>query len=389
MRSLLYYLCAIALLAGCKIAPQDAETEWNTNANMFLVGDRLYIQGTVNSSNVSFFFDSGCLIGCALFDSTATRILGSEIVHKDPPKSWEWKKIEADSIKLGGADFGDNTLNIYEYDHEPMIGPMYATDTRVWHFDLDSCRFSILQEPAMTNPDITLPIVFATSKQGGKIAPFVRVPLRFICGADTLNTNYYYLFDTGTPFGVAITDPTVEMNDFVLRNKHIEYQNTFSLAAKDIVNINFFPSVVVRGYQFDSLKCVVNVGIRSVLSEFSRELAKDVNPVGTIGLRLFKHFNFELDLKNECLRLSRNHTTFPSKVVSKYDFWCDNVGVVEEIGIGGVAYNEGLRYGDTIKAINNIPYSEISKPMFDSLTRTPSIMLSLPGDKMIRLTADN
>lgn len=83
--------------------------------------------------------------------------------------------------------------------------------------------------------------------------------------------------------------------------------------------------------------------------------------VGTIGMRLLKHFNMILDLKNDRLILTPARSTYPSKPMNRVGFWCDSKGVVTRIRTNDTAYGQGLRLGDRIVAVDGILWNDIPK----------------------------
>lgn len=195
-----------------------------------------------------------------------------------------------------------------------------------------------MSEPAILNPDIILPIVFSVSKKGRKLAPFVQVPVKMVSGTDTLNTNYCYMLDTGTPVGFAIINVPPKLDSFIMRHEHIEYENDFSLTRKNMRHVHFVTDVILKDYQFGNIKGVINNSI---------------------------------NLKSD-----------------KYNLWFDNADTVSQIAIGGEPYRAGMRVGTMIEAINGVPWGEISEALLDSLlSDSKTITLSLSGDKVITLTA--
>lgn len=346
-----------------------------------MVEDVMYVECKIDTSEITMIFDTGCLVGCLLSEKTAQELLpGKKIMYSIN----DYGVVNADSIFISGYPSSSNEIIVHRERRNSLIAPDYRTDRRIWSINLDSCSLTIADTTTLPSP-IKIPIIFS-EKRGQRSAPFVKVPLSLCLQGDTLKTCYYYMLDTGTPYGMAITDPPKELEQFVRNHLHTEYLDELSDLIKNRTILQFFPDITFEKYTIHDVKCLIDVGVRSVASEFRRKLPSDAPVVGTIGLRFLKHFNFELDLANEQLNLSKNNAVFPSKPRNQFDFWCHDDGKVRRIGIGGVAYDEGLKIGDVVASINNIPWSSLKNTEKDSLfVLCDELNITLNDDRLVQI----
>lgn len=341
-----------------------------------LIEDVIYVNCKIDTSKITMVFDTGCLVGCVLSEKKAQEVLPEKDVKYTVNG---YGVISADSMFIADYPYPSNDIIVYRERINPLIAPNYRVDRKKWSINLDSCSLTISDTTRFPS-SIKVPIIFTNKRR----APFVKIPLSLYLQGDTLKTCYYYLLDTGNPYGMAITDPPKELERFVRSHSHMEYLDEQSQLVKNRKIVQFFPDIIFDQYTINDVKCIIDTGMRSIASEYRGKLPSDAPVVGTIGLRFLKHFNFELDLANDQLNLSKNNTVFPSKPTNKYDFWCNDDGKVRRIGIGGVAYEQGLRVGDVINGINNIPWNSLKKNYVDSLLTSSDELLVNTEDHRIR-----
>ena len=354
--------------------------------NISIKNDVLYLNGKIDTSCVKLTFDTGCLIGCLIPDSTALRIIPDKMVNSEFD---EIRVIRVDSISICKNIYGSNNVNVIRGFFSPQIAPIYESDDRIWHLNLDSMRLSIDYTPSDYQDKLVFPIVF-TERKGKKNAPMVNIPITYSQNGITIETNYYYLLDTGTPYGCVMTDPPVEMKEFVDRIKHISLKDEMSAKIKNRIIEQFELNFGISDMLVNGVLCEFDTAIRSFDLEFGKKFEHVGKPlVGTIGMRFLKHFNFDIDLQNQLLVLSPNKSVFPSKPHNKNGFWCNKDGVVRRIEVDGIAYQNGLRIGDTITLLDNNPFVFFTQGIRDSIIYHSNFLeLQLSNGRRIQLNSN-
>ena len=355
------FLSVLFLFVSCA---SNAVDNLCGNNNISIKNDVLYLDGKIDTSSVKLMFDSGCLIGCLIPDSTASRIAlnGGGRVNED-----DIAVINVDSISVCGFPHGSNSVNVIDGSFRPQIAPLYESDDRIWHFSLDSMMLTIANTPFLYQDKLEFPIIF-TKRKGKKNAPMVNIPITYSQDDDRIETSYYYLLDTGTPYGFVMTDPPVEMKEFVARIKHNSFMDEMSIKNKNRIIKQFELNFEISDVFVNNVLCEFDTAVRSFNSEFGHKFDHADKPlVGTIGMRFLKHFNFDIDLKNQKLVLRPTTSVFPSKSRNENGFWCNAIGVVQRLEIDGKAYKNGLRVGDSIISIDNIPFHSFTKEQRDSI----------------------
>ena len=219
----LYLLLAAQFgVLSCSSNGEPQQTANNTNLR--IDQDRIFTPVIINAADtLDMLFDTGCLVGCLVPQSTAANYTDSSTIAESGSGI---SKIEVEDISLGGQS--QNSKSIFHVPSEigATIAPVYAKEKRIWCFDFDNHIFSIQETDTMPENAIVYPLLFA--KHGDrKIAPFVNIPMTLSYGKDSLSTDYLYLLDTGTPYGFAITDPTPELEDFVSHIPHWKIEELY------------------------------------------------------------------------------------------------------------------------------------------------------------------
>lgn len=338
------------------------------NTNLRICQDRIYTPVIINTTDtLEMFFDTGCMVGCLLPQSLSANYADSMTVIQ-PGTSVS--SVEVESISLGGQPLNSNKIYVVPAEMEAQIAPLYAIEERIWCFDFDNRMFSICELDTLPENAIVYPLLFAKYKNR-KIAPFVNIPMTISCGDRTLYTDYAYLLDTGTPYGFAITDPTAELADFVSNIPHWKIEDNLCESNPERKLVDFEVNVEMSSFILPHVRNVFDTGLRSYSREFKSFLHSLDKPiVGTLGMRLLKHFNMILDLKNDLLILTPAQRIHPSKPMNLVGFWCDSRGVVTRIRTNDAAYGQGLRLRDTVIAVDGIPWSDISKERQEDLYST-------------------
>ena len=384
MNKLLYLLLVVPFaVLSCSSNGEAQQSADNTNLRIY--HDGIYTPVVINAADtVEMLFDTGCMVGCLLPRSVAANYTDASTIAES---STGVSKIEVESISLGGQSLNSNKIYHVPSEIEAMIAPVYAKEKRIWCFDFDNRIFSICETDTLPENAIVYPLLFA--KHGDrKLAPFVNIPMTLSYNDKSLSTDYLYLLDTGTPCGFAITDPTPELEDFVLHIPHWKIEDSFCTKIPDRKLYDFEVDIEMSSSSLPQIRCVFDTGLRSFSGEFRSYLSGIDKPiVGTIGMRLLKHFNMILDLKNDRLILTPTQSTFSSKPMNIVGFWCDSKGMVNRIRTNGTAYGQGLRLGDRVLAVDGIPWNDISEDRLEKLYSTKGYRVwkieSKDGDKDI------
>ncbi|WP_418683806.1 hypothetical protein [Alistipes putredinis] len=364
------------------------------NTNLRIDQDRIFTPVVINATDtLEMLFDTGCLVGCMLPQSLAENYADSLTVTQSGAVV---SHIAVEDISLGGRSLNDN--RIYHVPDEEfdvvgpvdlacLIAPAYATEKRIWCFDFDNRMFSIRETDTLPENAIVYPLLFAKYKDR-KIAPFVNIPTTLSYGDRSLSTDYVYLLDTGTPYGFAITDPPAELEDFVSRIPHWKIEDRFCAEIPDRQLLDFEVDIDMPPFVLPDVRCDFDTGLRSYAEEFKNFLPGIGKPiVGTLGMRILKHFNMILDFRNDRLILVPAQRTYPSKPANRTGFWCDSQGVVTRIRTNDAAYGQGLRLKDTVMTVDGIRWTDIPEEkredIYSTEERTVWEIRSAEGTKKI------
>lgn len=359
---LIVQLVVVSCSSNVQTQPASADT------NLRIDQDGIFTPVILNATDtLEMLFDTGCLVGCLLPRSLAENYADSLVVSTQQGTA---SSIEVKSISLGGQSLNSNIVHHVPVETEATIAPVYATEERVWCFDLDNSIFSICETDTLPENAIVYPLLFAKYKDR-KIAPFVNIPMTLSCGDHSLSTDYIYLLDTGTPYGFTITDPPTELENFVSRIPHWEIEDNLCSENPGRKLLDFEVDIDTPDFILPHVRCVFDTGLRSMSGEFKGFLPDVRKPiVGTLGMRILKHFNMILDFKNGRLILTPAQRTFPSKPANRVGFWCDSKGVVTRIRTNDAAYGQGLRLADTVMTVNGSRWIDIPQQRREELYST-------------------
>ena len=364
------------------------------NTNLRIDQDRIITPVVINATDtLEMLFDTGCLVGCMLPQSLAENYADSLTVTQPGAVV---SHIAVKDISLGGQSLNDNRIYHVPDEEFDVVGPVdlpcviapaYATEERIWCFDFDNRMFSIRETDTLPENAIVYPLLFAKYKDR-KIAPFVNIPMTLSYGDRSLSTDYVYLLDTGTPYGFCITDPPAELEDFVSRIPHWKIEDRFSAEIPDRQHLDFEVDIDMPPFVLPDVRCDFDTGLRSFAEEFKNFLPGIGKPiVGTLGMRILKHFNMILDFRNALLILTPAQRTYPSKPVNRTWFWCDSQGVVTRIRTNDAAYGQGLRLKDTVMTVDGIRWTDIPEEkredIYSTEERTVWEIRSADGTKKI------
>ena len=364
------------------------------NTNLRIDQDRIITPVVINATDtLEMLFDTGCLVGCMLPQSLAENYADSLTVTQPGAVV---SHIAVKDISLGGQSLNDNRIYHVPDEEFDVVGPVdlpcviapaYATEERIWCFDFDNRMFSIRETDTLPENAIVYPLLFAKYKDR-KFAPFSNIPLSLSYVYRSLSTDYVYLLDTGTPYGFCITDPPAELEDFVSRIPHWKIEDRFSAEIPDRQHLDFEVDIDMPPFVLPDVRCDFDTGLRSFAEEFKNFLPGIGKPiVGTLGMRILKHFNMILDFRNDRLILTPAQRTYPSKPVNRTGFWCDSQGVVTRIRTNDAAYGQGLRLKDTVMTVDGIRWTDIPEEkredIYSTEERTVWEIRSADGTKKI------
>ena len=364
------------------------------NTNLRIDQDRIITPVVINATDtLEMLFDTGCLVGCMLPQSLAENYADSLTVTQPGAVV---SHIAVKDISLGGQSLNDNRIYHVPDEEFDVVGPVdlpcviapaYATEERIWCFDFDNRMFSIRETDTLPENAIVYPLLFAKYKDR-KIAPFVNIPMTLSYGDRSLSTDYVYLLDTGTQYRYCITEHPAELEDFVSRIPHWKIEDRFSAEIPDRQHLDFEVDIDMPPFVLPDVRCDFDTGLRSFAEEFKNFLPGIGKPiVGTLGMRILKHFNMILDFRNDRLILTPAQRTYPSKPVNRTGFWCDSQGVVTRIRTNDAAYGQGLRLKDTVMTVDGIRWTDIPEEkredIYSTEERTVWEIRSADGTKKI------
>ena len=220
----------------------------------------LFSELQVNEVKLQVRFDTGCLLGCILSDSDARSL--STVMYQSERDS-RTKYLLVDSISIAGTAYGTDTIYTSVSRSRSILAPHYTDEDRIWHIDLDAGVMRIDTDESVPEKALIYALDFAY-KQNKKLAPMVHLPIDYTFGSDSLKTDYYYLLDTGTPYGVAITDPPSELLQFVSSISHSVYEDTWSVHNPSRLVSQFQPDVHLGNQSLQGVYCLVDTKVRSV-----------------------------------------------------------------------------------------------------------------------------
>lgn len=368
MKRLLFFTSV--LVCACSSGNQSTATDASMTdsatvdiSNFEIKNDVISMNTTINGTDtINAIFDTGALLYYSLNKSDYDRLF-PDYQRKNSMEMFDSTRVN--SINIVGFDYlGKEIISV---NFESLFGPRYEVDYRMWSMDMENRVLSIND----SIDDSQYPLIYKLffHKRGDKrIAPFVNIPISFTNGKDSINTDWCYLLDTGTPFSFEMTDPTDNFIDFADNsNPHKEIDIWMSDKMKD-KKMTFTADYSLDGseYQHNDMKIDIYTGVRSIRSEF-RNIEKingGKRVVGTIGTQFLKNYNFVIDLKNERLLLKPVKTNFPSLPIVRNDFRVDKNNKVYKKKYGA---ETNVSLNDSVVSANGKAWVDYSKREQDSL----------------------
>ena len=182
-----------------------------------------------------------------------------------------------------------------------------------------------------------------------------------------------FLVDTGTPMAFCITDPDSELMAFVDAIPHCQYDDAlaemFNRQGSAREHIKFIlDSVAVQSFVVGRASCNIDVGVRSTRKEFGDDV------IGTIGMGILKNFDMVFDYRDLQLLIAPHGIEMPyyEQAEGGLGFTYSKNLRVSFVQRGHNAHKAGLRPGDEIVMINDIPHDRLLElGVMDSLQMLP------------------
>ena len=185
----------------------------------------------------------------------------------------------------------------YVFYGEPTKGffNIHSDDTvHIWEINFENNYIQIHNEFSFkSNEKITIPLKRAVNENGHQQF-FINLPLKIICGNDTLISNTEYQLDTGSPYDIFYhrkDQGEVQFLEVYAQNTPILYGTTLT----GRIRRNIVKCVVFDNYTVDSFR-IYNSELNLITdSKHDKDSAK------TVGINFLKRFNLFLDLKKNLI----------------------------------------------------------------------------------------
>lgn len=363
MRNLAIVIMLAANLLGCSHNATIQQAEPTNQGNLRFEKNRLIVSAMLaDSTAVEFELDSGCVNGGATIDS-ATLAKLQNISSGDIDTDSQRLQLLIDSRKL--------TYRYYINQHtKPLIGLNCKDSLLRWHINISQGKLDIIPNDSVA--DFSKFGAFPLRIAHG-LLPIVELPIILYKNGKQHTFKRSFLVDTGTPSAFCFTDPDSELLDFVENIPHCKYDDAlteiFNKQGKQRKYINFISdSVAMQSFVVGKASCSIDVGVRSA----RRELGDGV--VGMMGMGVLKNFDIVFDYKNRQLFLATHGKDMPfyEQAESGLGFKYSKDLRVSFVARGHNAHMSGLRPGDKIVSINDIPRDRLlDSKVMDSLRMLP------------------
>ena len=361
MRNLAIVVMLATFLMSCNCNANTSQTASVNQGNLRFEKNRLIVSAMLaDSTSIELEFDSGCINGYANIDSATL-----ERISKPQTRPNTSKQI---ALQIDGRNLS------YKYfinQHtRPLIGLNCKDALRRWAINLSQNQLDIIPDDSLVNTDkyCAIPIRI---KYG--LLPIAELPITFYKNGRVYSFKRSFLVDTGTPMAFCIMDPDSELMNFVNAIPHCQYDDAlteiFNRQGRKREYINFIlDSVAVQSYVMGRASCSIDVGARSA----RKELGKDV--IGTIGMGILKNFDMVFDYRDPQLLITPHGIEMPyyEQAEGGLGFTYSKSLRVSFVARGHNAHKAGLRPGDEIVMINNIPHDRLLElGVMDSLRMLP------------------
>lgn len=361
MRNLAIVIMLAALLIGCNFNANTSQTASVNQGNLRFEKNRLIVSAMLaDSISMELELDSGCVNGHAIIDSVTL-----ERVSKQQTQSNLSNQI---ALQVDGYELSYR----YFINHQtrPLIGLNCKDSLRRWAINISQNRLNIIPDDSLVNTDKHCAIPIRV-KYG--LLPIAELPITFYKNGRVYSFKRSFLVDTGTPMAFCIMDPDSELMHFIETIPHCQYDDAlteiFNRQGRTREHINFIlDSVVVQSFVVGRASCNIDVGVRSTRKEFGDDV------VGTIGMGILKNFDLIFDYRDSQLLIAPHGIEMPyyEQAEGGLGFTYSKSLRVSFVARGHNAHMSGLRPGDEIVMINDIPHERLLESnVMDSLRMLP------------------
>lgn len=361
MRNFTIVVVLATLLMGCGRNANTSQTASVNQGNLRFEKNRLIVSAMLaDSTSIELEFDSGCINGYANIDSATL-----ERISKPQTRPNTSKQI---ALQIDGRNLS------YKYfinQHtRPLIGLNCKDSLRHWAVSLSQNRLEIIPDDSLVNTDRYYAIPIRV-KYG--LLPIAELPITFYKNGRAYSFKRSFLVDTGTPFAFSIMDPDSELMNFVNSIPHCQYDDAlteiFNRQGRAREHIKFIlDSVAVQSFVVGRASCNIDIGVRSTRKEFGDDV------IGTIGMGILKNFDMVFDYRDSQLLIAPHGIEMPyyEQAEGGLGFTYSKSLRVSFVQRGHNAHKAGLRQGDKIVTINDIPHERLlDSGVMDSLRMLP------------------
>ncbi len=348
-------------LMGCNCNMDTSQTVSVNQGNLRFEKNRLIISAMLaDSTAMEFEFDSGCANGYANIDSATLERISK---LQTQPNTSNQIALQVDGLNLSYKYF----INQHT---RPLIGLNCKDSLRCWAVSLSQNRLEIIPDDSLVNTDRYCAIPIRV-KYG--LLPIVELPINFYKNGQAYSFKRSFLVDTGTPMAFCIMDPDSELMNFAETIPHCQYDDAltemFNRQGRAREHIKFIlDSVAVQSFVMGRASCNIDIGVRSTRKEFGDDV------IGTIGMGILKNFDLIFDYRGSQLLIAPHGIEMPyyEQAEGGLGFTYSKSLRVSFVQRGHNAHKAGLRPGDEIVTINDIPHDRLlDSDVMDSLRMLP------------------
>ena len=337
------------------------QAESTKQENLRFEKNRLIVSAMLaDSTSIELEFDSGCINGYANIDSVTLERISK---LQTQPNISKQIALQVDGCNLSYKYFINQQT-------KPLIGLNCKDSLRRCAVNISQNRLDIIPDDSIVNTDkyCAIPIRI---KYG--LLPIAELPITFYKNGQAYSFKRAFLVDTGTPMAFCIMDPDGELMAFVNSIPHCQYDDTltekFNRQGRARKHIKFIlDSVVVQSFVVGQASCDIDVGVRSTRKEFGDDV------IGTIGMGILKNFDMVFDYRDSQLLIAPHGIEMPyyEQAEGGLGFTYSKSLRVSFVQRGHNAHKSGLRPGDEIVMINDIPHERLLESnVMDSLRMLP------------------
>ena len=361
MRNLAIIIIIAACLLSCCHNSTMQQAESTKQENLRFEKNRLIVSAMLaDSTSIELEFDSGCINGYANIDSVTLERISK---LQTQPNISKQIALQVDGCNLSYKYFINQQT-------KPLIGLNCKDSLRRCAVNISQNRLDIIPDDSIVNTDkyCAIPIRI---KYG--LLPIAELPITFYKNGQAYSFKRAFLVDTGTPMAFCIMDPDGELMAFVNSIPHCQYDDTltekFNRQGRARKHIKFIlDSVVVQSFVVGQASCDIDVGVRSTRKEFGDDV------IGTIGMGILKNFDMVFDYRDSQLLIAPHGIEMPyyEQAEGGLGFTYSKSLRVSFVQRGHNAHKSGLRPGDEIVMINDIPHERLLESnVMDSLRMLP------------------